>query len=350
MAGPFWGERVTLRGPRDLKNRPSYSMRRTLAGSANTAASRSHHHRILIPRAPEPPADLHELVRAVVAGVGRLALLAVVGGLIAVDRRHHVPAGPAAGEVVEGRPEPGGVERMAVAHRERGRDPDPLRDRRHVGQQRDWVVLRRLGRVAKGRPDGPRVGVGDVVEIREEHGVEEPALASTGDMLVDLGAVPGEAPARRSRRRSSDAATSRGCGTSARGPGTGQGASSAVSRQRPPSSIPFGPLPSALVSVARAPGRRLPNPDRRLQLALPATCSPGTVACDAGIHAVSIRTRPGVDDGFREDVSHARLGRARDGGRAPPRARRGGPPRRARSSRRPHGRTAGHGGPLRRAR
>ena len=41
MAGPPCGERTTLSGPRDRKNRPSCSMRCTRDGSANTPAARS---------------------------------------------------------------------------------------------------------------------------------------------------------------------------------------------------------------------------------------------------------------------------------------------------------------------
>jgi hypothetical protein len=41
MAGPFWGERTTVSGPRDLKCRPRCSILCTLAGSAKTPCSRS---------------------------------------------------------------------------------------------------------------------------------------------------------------------------------------------------------------------------------------------------------------------------------------------------------------------
>ena len=39
IAGPFCGDLVTFKGPRDLKNSPEYSMRRTFVGSAKTALS-----------------------------------------------------------------------------------------------------------------------------------------------------------------------------------------------------------------------------------------------------------------------------------------------------------------------
>ncbi len=55
IAGPFCGERTTLSGPRDLKNDPTCSMRRTVAGSANIPALVIHHDGIGLPALPERP-------------------------------------------------------------------------------------------------------------------------------------------------------------------------------------------------------------------------------------------------------------------------------------------------------
>ena len=57
---------------------------------------------------------------------------------------------------------------------------------RHERQQRDRVVLRRLGGVAQRGRHRARVRVGDVVQVGEEDHVELAALADAGDVLVEL--------------------------------------------------------------------------------------------------------------------------------------------------------------------
>ena len=95
--------------------------------------------------------------------------------------------------MVERRPQARGVERVGVAYGEGGSDADPLRDGGEKGKERDRVVLRRLSRAAERGAEAAGIGVGDVVEIGEEHHVEAAALANPRDMLIELGPVPGVA-------------------------------------------------------------------------------------------------------------------------------------------------------------
>ena len=129
-------------------------------------------------------------MRAVVALVGRLHLLAVIGRLVVVERGHDVPRRAAARQVIERRPQPRGMERMLMAHRVGGAEPDMRGRGGHERQQRDGIVLGRLGGVADGRRQRAGKGVGDVVEVGEEHHVELAALADPGDVLVELGPGP----------------------------------------------------------------------------------------------------------------------------------------------------------------
>ena len=93
--------------------------------------------------------------------------------------------------MIDRRPQAGRVEGMAVAGRERGAEADVFRHGSHIGEQRDRIVLRGLHRVAQRRLHRCPVGVGDVVEVGEEDHVETAALAQAGDVLIELGAVPG---------------------------------------------------------------------------------------------------------------------------------------------------------------
>ena len=149
-----------------------------------------HDHGIGVPAVPEFPAHLHVLVRLVVAQFGGLAFGPVIGLLVPVDRGDDVPRGASAGQVVDGRPEARGVERMLVAGRKGGGDADAAGDRGDPGQQGDRVVFRRLGGIAQGRGERAGIGIGNVVEVGEEHHVEQAAFTDPGDVLVELRARP----------------------------------------------------------------------------------------------------------------------------------------------------------------
>src|SRR5262249_61037291 len=101
IAGPFCGERTTLSGPRDLKKRPTCSMRCTLLASANIGRSRS------MTRASASQLD-HSLrqtsmySRAVVASIGVRTIGTEIGIEVAVDGGDHVPARAAAGQGIDG--------------------------------------------------------------------------------------------------------------------------------------------------------------------------------------------------------------------------------------------------------
>ena len=149
-----------------------------------------HDHGILVPARPQLAAHLHVLVGAVVARVRIRPVGPEVGVQVAVERGDDVPGGASAGQVVDGRPQARRIEGMAVAGREGGAEADVLRHRAHVRQQRDRIVLRRLHGVAQRRLHRAAVGVGDVVEVGEEHHVEPAPLAQPGDVLIELRAVP----------------------------------------------------------------------------------------------------------------------------------------------------------------
>ena len=156
-----------------------------LRGVGEARALAVEQHGVLVPAVPELAADLHVFVGALVAALRRLALDAVIGGLVAVDGGHHVPPGPAGGHVVERGPEARGVEGVLVGDREGRRDPDALRHRAEPAEQRHRVVLGRLHGVAQRRLQRALVGIRDVVEVGEEHHVEQAALAGARDMLVE---------------------------------------------------------------------------------------------------------------------------------------------------------------------
>ena len=149
-----------------------------------------HDDGVLVPARPQLAADVHELMRSIVALVGRLHLLAVIGRLVVVQRGDDVPRRAAARQVIERRPQPRGMERMLMAHRVGGAEPDMRGRGGHERQQREGIVLGRLGGVADRRRQRAGKGVGDVVEVGEEDHVELAALADPGDVLVELGLGP----------------------------------------------------------------------------------------------------------------------------------------------------------------
>ena len=55
MAGPFWGERTTVSGPRDSKYRPAVLDAVHLGGVGEDAVLAVHHHGVGLPAIPELP-------------------------------------------------------------------------------------------------------------------------------------------------------------------------------------------------------------------------------------------------------------------------------------------------------
>lgn len=118
-------------------------------------------------------------------GVERDLRGVVIGLLIPVERRHHIPRRAATGEVIDRRPETRRVERMLVAGREGGAEPDMFRHCRQPGNQRDRIVLRRLRGVAQRRLQRAPESVRDIVEVGKEDHVEEAPFADPSDVLVE---------------------------------------------------------------------------------------------------------------------------------------------------------------------
>src|SRR5262249_42095472 len=74
-----------------------------------------HDEGIRFPARPKLAANLHVLVRAVIASIGVWTISTEIGIEVAVDRGDHVPARAAAGQVIDGGPQARSIERMAVA-------------------------------------------------------------------------------------------------------------------------------------------------------------------------------------------------------------------------------------------
>jgi hypothetical protein len=129
-------------------------------------------------RVPQALHHRDEFVRPVVA-VGVLGMVREpeVPRRVGVRGRHHVPARPAAAEVVEGGEAPGDVVRLVVGGGRRGDEPDALRHHRERGQQRRGVerghggrALERLDRHVQHREV---VGHEEGVELRRLEGLGE---------------------------------------------------------------------------------------------------------------------------------------------------------------------------------
>ena len=78
-----------------------------------------------------------------------------------------------------------------MAGAERGRHSDLLCYRCHKGQQRNGVMFWRLNCISQRRIELAGIGVGDVVQVGEEHHVEQAAFTCLSDLLVQLGTGPG---------------------------------------------------------------------------------------------------------------------------------------------------------------
>ena len=96
MTGWPCGERGTVNGPRERKNRPWWSRRCTLSGCGEEAARLVLDDGVVLPGVPVAEHDLHELVGAVVAQIVLDHLVAAhVLRLAVVERGDHVPGGAA---------------------------------------------------------------------------------------------------------------------------------------------------------------------------------------------------------------------------------------------------------------
>ena len=143
------------------------------------------HQRVVVPAVPEAGRRLEELVGAVVARVvGQVLLEAEVLCLAVVHRRHHVPRGAAAREVVERGERPGDVERRVIGRRVGGPEPDVPGGRRHDPEHDAQVQLHRAGTGADRLGDRPAVDAGHGQAVVEEHQVEAPVLERPPQLLV----------------------------------------------------------------------------------------------------------------------------------------------------------------------
>jgi hypothetical protein len=144
--------------------------------------------RVVLVGVPQSADDLNRLMRPPVPGrVVEVLVEAVVLAGAGVEAGHHVPAGPAAADVVE-RGEPAGeVERRVVGRAGGGDEPDVLGvggDGRQQGERLEPVqVVRRVGGV-------------DELAVHDEQRVEQRLLGDLGrlDVVADVGAgVAGDA-------------------------------------------------------------------------------------------------------------------------------------------------------------
>jgi hypothetical protein len=74
-----------------------------------------HDDGVRLPARPQLAANLHVLVRAVIARIGVRTIGTEIGVQVAVDGGDYVPAGTAAGQVINGGPQPRRMEGVAVA-------------------------------------------------------------------------------------------------------------------------------------------------------------------------------------------------------------------------------------------
>ena len=161
-----------------------------LVGVGENSAFLVHDNSVFFPAVPKFAADFHILVRLIVSCVGVSPFGAVIRLLVPIDGRHDVPGSAATCQVIERRPHARRIERMLVAGRKGRAKSDVLRYRRHPADQRDRVVLRRLCGIAECGGERARISVRDVVEVGEEHHVEETAFAGLRDMLVEFWPSP----------------------------------------------------------------------------------------------------------------------------------------------------------------
>ena len=151
------------------------------------AARLVEHDRVRLPCLPVREHDFDELVGAIVARVvSGDSVRAEVRGLGVVERGHDVPAGPAAGHVIEGREEPRDVKRLVVRRRAGRAEPEPARRRTHHREDRDRIHLHHPHPVAHRLGEVVAEAVRHRKAIIEECEVELAVLEGAGDPPVVL--------------------------------------------------------------------------------------------------------------------------------------------------------------------
>ena len=177
-----------------------------LRGIGEGVGARVHDDRVRIPARPEPVAQLHVLVGPVVALVVIEQLLVPeVQRLLDLVGRHHVPRDAPAAQVVERGHEAGEQERRIERRRQRGREADPPRRRRHDGDEGARVVKGRVLGIAEIGVHPPLVGPRHGEAVPEHDQVELGALERHRHVLPELRPRPlvarssADPPSRRGR-------------------------------------------------------------------------------------------------------------------------------------------------------
>jgi len=133
--------------------------------------------RVVVPAVPQPPHDLDELDRPVVAGIVLIVPLAPeVEGLGDVRRGDHVPPGATAADVIERGEFPGDVIGLVVGRRGGRNEADVLRHHRQSGEQGQRFELHVLCGPAKRALRF--VMEADADAVGQEAHVEQPAFGS----------------------------------------------------------------------------------------------------------------------------------------------------------------------------
>ncbi len=164
--------------------------RADLVGVGEDAGLAVEHEGVVVPRVPQPGGGLEELVGPVVAGVvAEVGVDPEVLRLAVVDRRDHVPRGPAARQVVERGERAGDVERRVVGRRVGGAEADVAGGAGHQAEHDAQVELHRAGAQAHGVGHRPAVDAGHRQPVVEEHHVEAALFEGAAELLV---VAPGE--------------------------------------------------------------------------------------------------------------------------------------------------------------
>ena len=170
---------------------PSKSIAPHLGRIGEGVGARVHDHRVRVPARPEPIAQLHVLVGPVVAlVVVEQLLVPEVQGLLDLVGRHHVPGDAPAAQVVERRHEAGEQERGVERRRQRGREADAARHRRHDRDQRARIVKGRVLGVAQIRVHPSLVGARHREAVPEHDQIELGALERHRHVLPQLRPCP----------------------------------------------------------------------------------------------------------------------------------------------------------------
>ena len=148
---------------------------------------------------PQPEHDLGEFAGAGVAiAVMRMALAAEIVSLGDGERRHQIPPGAAAADLVERRKEPRHMERLEIGRGRRRHEADALGDGGQRAKERDRFEPRRLGGA---RPRLDVVGAEGGVGVGHEQQIELAAFGQPRDVdvvferlpavRIDVGIAPG---------------------------------------------------------------------------------------------------------------------------------------------------------------